>query len=261
LKTDYSRSLSIPGTSSSPQRTAAVLPNVSFTADAGRLVTLYGSYTRGLEDSLNAPTSAANRGEPPPATATWQVDGGVRMTPRRNLQVLLGAFEVHKAYFNLDAADRYEQLGEVTSRGVEGSATLNGAGGLTIVGGFVFLKPKIDLQIAELGATGTVPVGPVPRTININVDYAPSNWGHWAASLQWTWLSSRVETTNDLDQLPPLATLNLGVRFSFKLFNRPCSARFDAGNLTNAAGLTVSPVYVVLPELRRNYTLTLAIDI
>ena len=261
LKTDYRRSIATSGISTSPESSSRVLPTASFTVDAGSHLTTYASYTRGLEDSTYAPASAVNRGEPPPATQTWQADGGFRFAPVRGMQVLLGAFKVHKAYFNLDAADRYEQLGDITSRGVEGSVTVNSTAGLNIVGGIVLLKPEVKRRIATSGGAGTVPVGPVPRTINLNVDYAPSSWGHWAASMQWTSLSSRVEVNSDRVDLPPLSTLGIGARYKTSLAHRPCSVRLDAANVTNAAGLTISPLYGVVPQLRRNYTLTLAIDI
>jgi outer membrane receptor protein involved in Fe transport len=83
----------------------------------------------------------------------------------------------------------------------------------------------------------------------------------WAASLQWTLLSSRVETDDDLYELPPLTTLNAGLRYASKIFNRAYSARLDVMNLTNATGLTISPIYLVLPQVRRTFMLTLAIDI
>jgi outer membrane receptor protein involved in Fe transport len=101
----------------------------------------------------------------------------------------------------------------------------------------------------------------VPRTINVNVDYAPPRWGHWASALQWTSLSSRVVTNDDQFKLPPVSTLNVSVRYRLRLFNRPCSARLDVANVTDETGLTISPLYQVVPILRRNYTLTLATDI
>jgi iron complex outermembrane receptor protein len=195
-----------------------------------------------------------------PATPTWQVDGGLRVVPRSDLELLLGGFEVHKTYFNVDAAGRYGQLGDISSRGVEGSATLSTLDGLKVVAGVVLLRPEVN-QLTPAGGTGTVPVGPVPRTININVDYAPARWGGWAAALQWTSLSSRVVTNNDQVELPPLSLLNVGVRYKIRLFNRPCSARLDVANVTDETGLTISSLYLVVPELRRNYTLTLATDI
>ncbi|HEX3950053.1 MAG TPA: hypothetical protein VHW95_09410 [Steroidobacteraceae bacterium] len=261
LKTDYSRNITTPGSPGAPQHTATVLPTTSLTVEAGRVVTFYGSYTRGLEDSVNAPNSAINRGEPPPATPTWQVDAGIKAVPRSGLQFVLGVFDVHKAYFNVDLNNRYAQLGEVRTRGVEGSATLAGAAGLSVVAGFVLLKPEVERRAAQMIAAGTVPVGPVPRTVNVNVDYAPTSWNGWAASLQWTALSSRVETNSDAYKLAPLSTLNTGLRYARKLFGHPCSARFDVANLTNASGLTISPLNLVLPQLRRNFMLTLAMDI
>jgi iron complex outermembrane receptor protein len=261
LETEYRRTLDVPGLPGSTERTSQVLPTAGFTVDIGKQAMAYASYTRGLEDSVNAPTSAVNRGEPVPATPTWQVDGGLRVVPRSDLQLLLGVFKVHKTYFNVDSAGLYRQLGDISSRGVEGSATLSALDGLKFVAGLVLLRPEVDQQTSTSGGGSMVPVGPVPRTINVNLDYAPARWGHWAASLQWTSLSSRVVTNNDQAELSPLSTLNVGVRYKLKLFNRSCSARLDVANVTDQTGLTISSLYSVFPVLRRNYMLTLAADI
>ena len=58
-----------------------------------------------------------------------------------------------------------------------------------------------------------------------------------------------------------MSTLNVSVRYRLRLFNRPCSARLDVSNVTDATALTISSLYAVFPILRRNYTLTLAADI
>jgi iron complex outermembrane recepter protein len=257
LRTDYSRVITSPGAPTDAQHSTEMLPTVSLTFDATPIATFYGSYTRGLEDSLTAPASAANRGEPPPATPTWQADAGVRVSPGAKLKLLVGAFTIHKTYFGVDTANVYRSLGDISSRGIESSATLTDRGGLTVVAGAVWLRPEVQLG----GGGGSVPVGPVPRTINVNVDYSPANWNHWAASLQWTSLSSRVQTNDGAYDLAPLKTLNVGVRYGFGLFGGKCSIRFDAGNVTNAAGLTISPVYLLTPQLQRNYTLTLTADL
>lgn len=261
LRTQYQRAITIPGTSPTPEQTSQWLPTASLTADVGRRATFYASYTRGLEDSVAAPATAVNRGEPPSATPTWQADAGFRLTPVSNLRLLLGGFEIHKTYFGLDTTGAYTSLGSISARGVESSATLTRASGLTIVAGAVWLRPEVERHADELGGGGNVPVGPVPRTINVNVDYAPESWTHWAASLQWTSLSSRVETSDDAYSLPPLNTLNLSARYRLNAFHKAGTVRLDAGNITNAKGLTISPVYLVLPQLQRNYTLTLTVDL
>ena len=261
LMTDYTRTLTTPGLAASSQHMSVPLPTVSFTVDPSHAVTLYGSYTRGLEDSSIAPSSAVNRGEPPPATPTWQVDAGLRFVFQPNFQLLVGGFEVHKRYFGLNLADLYTNIGDITSQGVESSATWKGPPGLTVVGGAVWLWPEVKRQVSELGASGNVPVGPVPGTINANVDYAPGVTLGWGASLQWTWTSARVETSDDRYDLPPVGTLNAGVRYMFRVRAHPCSVRLDVGNVTNTAALTLSTVYLAVPQLRRNYLLTLATDL
>ena len=79
--------------------------------------------------------------------------------------------------------------------------------------------------------------------------------------MQWTWISARVETSDDRYELPPVGTLNLGVRYMFRVRTRPCSVRLDVANVTNTPALTLSTLYLVVPQLRRNYLLTLATDL
>jgi hypothetical protein len=138
--------------------------------------------------------------------------------------------------------------------------TFQPADGLKVVAGYVHNNPQVNLRAARLGITREVPIGPVPSTVNGNADYAPTKWRGWGASVQWTWLSSRVETDSDLYELPPLSTLNAGVRYARRCLAHPCSLRFDVANLTDASGLTISPQYMLLSQLRRNYMLTAAID-
>jgi iron complex outermembrane receptor protein len=260
LKTYYSRSISTTNGISAPQRTSPVLPTLSFTAQAYPGVAFYASYVRGLEDSVSAPPNAINRGEPPPATSSWQVDGGVRFGMSDYFDLVFGGFDVRKPYFNLDPNDNYRQLGRIENRGIEASATLRPADGLKVVAGYVHNNPQVNLPAARLGITREVPIGPVPSTVNVNADYAPTKWRGWGASVQWKWLSSRVETEGGLYELPPLSTLNAGMRYARRCLSRPCSLRFDVANLTDASGLTISPQYMLLSQLRRNYLLTAAID-
>jgi iron complex outermembrane receptor protein len=260
LMTSYTRSVTAPGVPENVQHTTVALPTVSFTVNPARTLTLYGSYTRGLEDSPIAPASAVNRGEPLPATPTWQIDGGVRAAAGPHLQLLLGAFKVQKTYFDFDMNGRYTDIGEISSKGVESSATWTDAEGLTLVAGAVWLRPEVTRRAAALAARGNVPIGPVPGTINLNWDYAPRAWRGWGTSMQWTWLSARVETSDDRYRLPPLGALNFGVRYLLKLPTHQFSARLDIGNVTNATGLTLSSQYLATPQLGRNYTVTLAAD-
>jgi hypothetical protein len=70
-----------------------------------------------------------------------------------------------------------------------------------------------------------------------------------------------VATTNNAIYLPALATLGAGVRYHLTLLAHPWTARLDGFNLTNASGLHVSNLYLLLPEQSRRFMLTLAIDL
>jgi len=260
LNDHYRRTVLVPPGTVDTNRTSPWLLNLRLEIDHGHDLVFYSSLVQGLEDSALAPVSAKNRNEPPPAMRTWQVDGGVRWTPATRLQLILGAFEIHKPYFNVDADNVYTLLGRVQQRGLETSLSFND-GGLTMLIGGVLLQPRVDRAIAEPGATGNTPLGPVPLTLTANVDYAPPRWGPWAASLQWNRLSPRVATTDNGIYLPALATLEAGVRYHWTLQSHPWTVRLDGFNLTDARGLHVSSLEVVLPEQSRRFVLTLATDL
>jgi outer membrane receptor protein involved in Fe transport len=79
--------------------------------------------------------------------------------------------------------------------------------------------------------------------------------------LQWNRLSSRYATSDDRQRLPPLATVGAGVRYQWKLRENSWTLRFDGFNLTNAQGLHISALDLVVPEQGRRFALTLATDL
>jgi iron complex outermembrane receptor protein len=259
LDDHYHRSVWVPDTGPDEDRTTPRLVNMRLTIDAARTLLLYSSFVQGLEDSALAPVSANNRNEPPPATRSSQVDGGLRWTPAERFALIVGGFDIRKPYFNVDAENIYTQLGRLEYRGLETSLSYSDAG-LTLLSGAVHLQPRVTRLLPEPGATGDVPLGPVPLTLTANVDYAPPRWGPWAASIQWNRLSSRVSTSDDGIYLPALSTLAAGVRYHWTLRSRPWTLRLDGFNLTGARGLHVTNLEVVLPEQGRRFMLTVATD-
>ena len=260
LKDSYRRAADVPSFGSETFRTTPWLLNLRVALESGSRLKYYGSYTQGLEDSALAPITAINRGEPPPAARTWQVDGGLRYSPGEKLRVIFGVFDIHKPYLNLDANSVYRTLGRLHNEGLESSLSYSNAG-LTVLAGAVLLRPHVDLTIPQPGIIGSEPLGPVPLTLTASFDYAPVRWGPWAASLQWDRLSSRYATSDDRQQLPSYATLNAGIRYQWKLREYSWTLRFDGFNLFNAQALHVSALDSFLPEQGRRISLTLAIDL
>jgi len=259
-RVNYQRFIDAPGAATATVESEPVLPTLRFTLIPGSDFLVYGSYTRGLEDSALAPANATNRGESPPATTTWQVDAGVRYTPRPDTQFLLGAFEVNKAYFNLDSTDFYTQLGQIRHRGLEASATIKGERGFVAVLGGVWLQAEVQGGEGAVTSPGYTPLGTVPLLLNADLDYAPPSWKPWALSCGWAGTSSRPATTNNSVQLPAYSQLSFTVRYEFRVFGHPGVARFEAQDVGNSDAMMIDPSGLVVSEHGRSFALTLTAD-
>jgi iron complex outermembrane receptor protein len=257
---NYQRWIDTPGEPTATDRTNPLLPTARFTVMQGTKLLIYGSFTRGLEDSALAPANAANRGESPPATTTSQLDAGVRYTPHPGAQYLLGAFEVNKAYFNLNSSDIYAQLGQIRHRGLEASASINSGRGLVAVLGGVWLQAELQGHAGGASTPGNTPLGTVPLLLNADLDYGPSNWKPWALSCGWSGTSVRPATTNGSVQLPAYSQLSLTVRYEFTIFGHAGVARFDAQDVGDSNAMTIDSTGLVISERGRSFALTLTAD-
>jgi len=258
-KVSYQRTIEAPDVPSTTDRSNPLLPTFRFTYSPASSFLLYGSYARGLEDSALAPANAVNRGESPPATTTWQVDAGIRYEPQPGAQFLLGAFEVNKAYFNLNDADVYMQLGQIRHRGLEASATLNNGQGLVAVLGGVWLQASVLGNASDPTLSGT-PLGSVPLVLNADLDYAPPSWRPWALSFGWQGVSERPETNSGNMQLPAYSQFSLTLRYEFQIFGHPGVMRLDADDIGDSSAMMIDTSGHVLSERGRSYTLTLTAD-
>lgn len=260
-KVDYRREITT-GAVAGPATTTRIhslptLATLRLTFNPRPRLVAYGGYTRGLEDSAPAPVNATTPFATAPATATWQVDAGLRWTPHPGAQLVAGVFQIQKAYFNLDAGNNYGQLGHVRHRGFEASATLSGGNGLTTLLGAVWLRPSLLLDAGIADAHAGVPLGVTPLLLDANLDYAPARWGPWAAGAHLRRTSSRPVGQA---WLPAYYDVSLSVRYRATLFGRGCAVRLDADDLNDARDFKVNSVGSVLPEQGRRLVLTLTAD-
>jgi iron complex outermembrane recepter protein len=258
LRDQYERSVEQPDSDVASQSKSRWLVTARVVAEFNPSTMLYISEVQGVEDSPLAPASAVNRGELPTASRTRQVDFGLRLGSSRTWQSIVGGFEIRKPYFNLDELGFYRALGDLRHRGIEASTSFSSRG-VTLVAGGVYLLAR-DERGTTTERTVEVPLGPVPGTLNVNLDVAPKSWNGWGASVQWKWLSARDVTSDGTSRLPPLSTLNIGGRYYHRSASHPWSVRLDAFNIGDRRGLHVSNVGQLLPEQPRRIVLTVALD-
>ncbi|KAK0331053.1 hypothetical protein LTR94_030427, partial [Friedmanniomyces endolithicus] len=118
-RTDYRKRFSLPGAPQLDTRSQPWLWNVTAAGFPRPRLAIYAGYATGLEESGIAPDNAVNRNQPLPAILTRQVDAGLRYQLTDTIKLVGGVFDLRKPYYNLDAANRFDLLGDIVNRGVE----------------------------------------------------------------------------------------------------------------------------------------------
>jgi iron complex outermembrane recepter protein len=259
-RTDYRKrvrqpDLGVAETSSSPW-----LYSLAGAIYLGRDVAMYGSYTKGLEESGVAPSSAVNRDEPLPAILTSQRDAGLRWAIRPDLRLVAGLFDVRKPYFQLDAGNRFSLLGEVRHQRVELSLSGALAPRLNIVAGAVLLRPRVTGEGVQLGRVGRLPVGQPARNLRFNGDWQLPWLDGLSLDLGVTHLSKRPSTRDNLVFLPSRTLIDVGGRYRFELGGNRASFRLSVTNLSDEQGFDLrggSGVYDIIAGRVASASLTL----
>lgn len=236
-KTDYRKRLQKPGTPLASAEDKPWLYNLSAAANMTPALALFGSFTRGLEESGVAPSNAVNRNELMPAIRTTQGDLGLRYAVGPGIKLVATLFDLRKPYFNFDAANRYAQLGDVQNQGLE--LSLAGALGsrLNVVAGAVLSRPRATGEGVKLGRVGERPVGMSRRTVELNLDWRTP----WLEGLSLDMTASHsgaiTATVDNRVALPARTLAALSGRYRFTLAGRPASLRVAVSNLFDTYGL------------------------
>lgn len=259
-KTDYKKDVLTPEGIAIVSRSAPWLVNANAAFEITEDLVVYGSYTRGLEESPVAFEVAVNRYEAPPAIRTEQKDAGVRWSINDNLSAIAGVFEITKPYFNVDSANRFRQLGELRHRGVELSLAGQVAKGLNVVAGTLLLDAQVSGELVDAGTIGKKPVGAIERHSILSVDYRfPDSPFSIDAFAEET--GDRIANTQNTLVVPPRAVLAVGGRYRFKIGKSNALVRAQVGNVFNNYGYGVGGSGFFVYNLPRRFSLTLTADI
>jgi iron complex outermembrane receptor protein len=259
-KTDYKKDVITPDGSLPESKSSPWLLNANAAIELTDDFVVYGSYARGLEESPVAPDRAINRDEAPPAFKTEQKDAGVRWAIASNLSAIAGVFEITKPYFNLDAASRFRQLGQLRHRGVELSLAGQVLDGLNVVAGTVFLDAEVTGELVDSGVIGSKPVGAIERHSIASIDYRfPDSPFSVDAFFEET--GDRIANVANTLVVPPRAVLALGGRYRFKIGKSNALIRAQVGNVFNNYGYGVGGSGFFVYNLPRRLSVTLTTDI
>ncbi|WP_082448428.1 MULTISPECIES: TonB-dependent receptor [unclassified Sphingomonas] len=245
----YRKRFEAPGDAARETRSQPLLYNATVAGFAGPRLAFYAGYARGLEESGIAPDNAMNRNQPLPAILTRQVDAGVRYRLTDTIKLVAGVFDLRKSYYNLDASNRFDLLGDVVSQGIEFSAAGAMTSRLNVVAGGVVLRPRVTGEGVALGRVGRRPVGLPTRSLDLNLDWRPPVAEGLSLDAGVSHVGSLPATRDNRVSIPARTLVDLGARFRFRLSERDATLRLQMSNVGNASGFDLegAGAYRIIP--------------
>lgn len=264
---DYEKTVTPPLGASRVTVDRPLFVNGSLALTLTKRLVAYSSFTRGLEEAPLAPENALNAQEAPPAIHTEQYDVGLRYALTPGLRLVAGYFSVSKPYFNLDPGRVYRSLGEERHRGFEISLAGRLSDRLNVVAGAVLQKPEVTGEGVDAGVIGPRPVSQPETVLRINLDYR-TPWVE-GLSLDATFVHTgeRAATARRFAELggeqldaEAFTTLDLGMRYRYRLANRPSTMRVQLVNAFNDTAWRILPSGAFTQAQPRTLQVTLATD-
>ncbi len=205
-------------------------------ANLGERLVAYAGVANGLEESGIAPGNAANRNEALPAIRTRQFDAGLRYVITPAIKLVAGVFDISKPYFNLDANNRFDVLGDVINRGMEVSVAGAATRDLSIVAGAVLLWPRVTGAAVTAGRIGDRPVGAISQRLEVSADWRPPLLPGVSLDTKIAWRSAETATVSNAVAIPARANVDIGGRYRFKLARNRALLRVQLANVFDVRG-------------------------
>ena len=257
-KVSYRKHVVTPNGPAPASRDKPWLFNATAMIDLTPVVSLYASFTQGLEESDVAPETAANRDEAPPAIRTRQVDAGVKVRTG-GMTLIAGLFDIKRPYYGVDGSNFFRQLGAVRHAGIEASLSGSPTPGLTVIAGGSFVRARVSGDEVASGTIGSRPVDVPSRKLVASVDWHPPSS---PTSLDATVEHVGPNTADTLNRVPvaPYTTLNVGLRHRFAIGRSTAVFRIQATNLFDAYGWEVAGDNAFVYVQPRQLTARLSLD-
>ena len=241
LRTDYRKTFTAADGTRDESRATPWLYNAGLSWRVASGLDLYGSFSRGLEEAGIAPASASNRNEVLSAIRVTQRELGVRYSLTPAVGLVVAGFDTRKPYAGIDSASAaYRFLGRVRHRGLEASLSGRAAPGLSLVVGGVLIDAEISGDEVDAGRVGDRPVG-VPRLRAIaSADYAIPAVEGLSVDVATAFVGKRPArsapsaASGDQLEVDSLATVNLGLRYRFRLAGHDATVRAQVLNVLDA---------------------------
>jgi iron complex outermembrane receptor protein len=265
--TDYQKTFTDNNNDKFSNRNSPFLFNWSVLYPVSKKAQLYSSYSKGLEESGTAPSSAENRNSVLAAGIATQKEVGIRYQINPQLTAILAAFETSKPYAGINQINNYyENIGFVTHKGIEFSFTGGLSDEFSIVSGGVFTDAIIEGEVVDLGQSGELPVGVPKWKLMTGIMYSPSRLPQLSTDISANYASGRAIRgqlqNNGHGQLktPSETTIDFGLRYKMKLGQHEATIRAQVLNIFDTFNWQVSSSETLSYNAPRHFRLLFNLD-
>jgi iron complex outermembrane recepter protein len=264
-KTDYQKSFSTLGGNgqriSTENSSSPWLFNGAIGVQAGPDLIIYASYTRGLEETGTAPTTAINANEPLPAARTTQREFGVRWAIAPEWTLVTSAYDLRRPFAGLDNANVFSLIGERRHRGIEFSLIAKPIEGLRIIAGGNFMEARLRAPNLAARGLGRKPIGVPNRFVQTTIFYDLPWVAGWSVDSTISYAGERIAKRDNSLNIPARTSVSLGTRYRFAAHDVPVTARLQVNSLTNVYGWNVGGNESYSYTSPRTVRLTLTADL
>jgi iron complex outermembrane receptor protein len=195
--------------------------------------TLFASVMQGLEAGGTAPFNAANPYVTLPSAVSKQKEVGARFSGAGGLSVNASYFDITRANPGTDPITNvYENIGELSFKGVEATATFEATKNLRFNGALQRLWVRQDSPKQPLN-DGKVPENTPDWNGNVGVSYRVEQLKGLTVRAGAKLISRRPVNNQDQGYLPGYALYDMGASYATRIDGRPASFQVSIDNLAN----------------------------
>ncbi|MBW5891314.1 TonB-dependent siderophore receptor [Pectobacterium polaris] len=223
------------GSDGDVQRDTGTSPTVSLMYKPVPNVMTYVAYADSFEQGGTAPVNqlnpVVNEGQTLKPYRSTQYEAGVK-SQWDGLNLNAAIFRLERPFAYVGSDNVFKEQGNQVNTGLELMADGEVLSGLHLYGGMTLLDPK--MKDTALDATRNKRVVGVPKfQANLLAEYShPSSPNLvYMANLHYT--GKRAANDTNTTWADSFATLDLGTRYGFKLYDKPAAFRVALNNVTN----------------------------
>ncbi|HEV7814427.1 MAG TPA: TonB-dependent siderophore receptor, partial [Janthinobacterium sp.] len=201
-----------------------LLPNAALVFSANDNVSLYGSYTQGLEHGGIAPFGTANQDVALSPSKSTQLELGVKADVTPDLMLAAALFQIRKGLEYIDADNFWVRKGTAQNRGLEMSAQGRLSSDLTL--GFSAMALNTQQQGTGQPGIDGKRISDVPAfKSSVFLDYAVAQVPGLKVNGTWQYTGKKAFDLDNTVFVPGYHVLNAGAAYATKVGSMPTVLR------------------------------------